>query len=648
MADLSIPLPILPARVSPGRAYFQCRNRRQQSRDDGKGKGKQRASSSPNGDIPSGLAYDAIYAGLKDNPLFKKLQQDGARTDILEAGSNTPIIQTLLYCDSSPVRERGTYEPPLVEELAWCGSTLIWSKGTSIYRKYSFSEDLDEQQTIQQALFAYFEVPAKPKAQQEASDTSVTSSSPSSPPALTHASLSPSSSSSNEDLYGPFHSSTPLPPWSDDNATASATQEAASTLTSVCKVRVLVVLQAHALRLYYPNGQNHVVPLAFHVEKVFALERGVILQRKEMAKTPLPDWWPSTSSSNTFNDSISEPVFYTLLEPSEEARPVSKVPALFNIPTACPADPFLARQQTKFPSSAHPTIYSEKEERIVYASDRKDTSQAVIVSLNRRTAKLSIWSYASVVPKPLDEVQAFRLKVKEEELEELNPIDELLGNISKAGTSFAAPLLTLGKRRRSNDGLDNAAPSSEPDFPASTADSEASQRPSGSTAISRRISALLDRRKSHHNPDSTVADLLGSLAPAGMQGATHATGSNQEKMHRRTALLKTVTSAGMDRRSSTTRNELSVSLDRMAIGASLMPAHSQTSQPSSSQQSAVPTTVDPGELASHDKQERFEALVGHGELERETSVTAMPHYDDHSSSDIFISRLYSVELSGVS
>jgi hypothetical protein len=277
-------------------------------------------------------------------------------------------------------------------------------------------------------------------------------------------------------------------------------------------------------------------------------------------------------------------------------------------------------------------------------------SQAIIVTFNTKTTKLSIWSYAVVIPKPLDEVEAFRHKVKEQELEETNSSDDLLGNVTidKAGMSIAAPYLTLGKRRRSSDGLDNALPSSEPDFPASTADSETSHQPLGSTAISRRISALLDRRKSHHNPDSTVADLLGSLAPAGTQGASHASGSSQEKMHRRTTLLKNVTSAGMDRRSSTTRNELSVSLDRMAIGASLMPAHSQTSQPSSSQQTTVPITVDPGDLASHDEQERFEALVGHGELERETSLAATPHYDDHSNSDIFISRLYSVELSGIS
>lgn len=645
MTDVSIPLPVLPARVSPGRAYFQGKagRRRRSGKQDVKGKGKERAFESEAGEEFSGLSEDAIYAGIKDNPLLKKLRQGTGRIVALEGETATPEIQKVLWFDEpSSDHSNGS---GLIEELAWCGSTLIWSKGSSVYRKYSFSERPDDKQTIKQALFAYFDLPAAPEQEQDIHQPGHLSAQTSQLPRPRD---SQTNRSGSNDLYGPFHSSTPIPPWSEDNVTASAAQEAASKLTSVRKVRVVAILQDEALRLYYPDGQHHIVPLNVPVRKVWAMERGIMLEKQMTPRTPLPDWWPSSSLAK--DAQMVEPVFYSLLEPFEEARPVSKVSTIFDAPPAKPLHPLQARAQTKVSSMSPAALYQEQDERIVYLSDRKDLSEAIMVTFNAKTAKLSVWAYAHLVSKPLDEIETFRQHMQGQVYESGAHQGE--GTASKrpartSGTSFSAPHGTLGKRRRSSDGQNGPTSSSERDLPVSMEASEVSH-PSGSTAVSRRISALLDRRKSQHNPDSTIADLLGGPQLSTKQHLSHSGGSTQDIAHRRTSILKGAISTGMDRRTSTTRNELSVSLDRMAIGALAAPPSVQYSQLPASQQSTASVTVDPGQLASHDKQERFDALVGHGEMERETSLIATPHYDNDARSNLYISRLYSTVLAGVS
>lgn len=632
MTDPSIPLPSLPSRVSPGRAYFQCRNKVQQSRQASKGKGKQRAYDGSGDEELSSLPYDAIYAGIKDSPLFKKLQP--------ENGNRLPEIQTRAYYAQTPFKCDSNASA--VEELAWCGSTLIWSKGSSIYRKYSFSEDPNDKQTIEQALFAYFDVSSKPDPLLNSKDDSSALSSPSATQELAHNETSTASSPQDDSLFGPFHSNTPLPPWSEDNTTASASQEAASTLTSTRKVRVLVILQSECILLYYPDGQKHIVPCVCKVEKLWAMERGVLLERHNVARAPLPNWWPSTSSLNGSEHLVSEPKLYALLDPHEEVRPVSKVSSLFDIPASYPPEPSRPGQRPQVSSAGQISAFCEQDELIIYLSDRQDMSEPIIVTLNALTSKMSIWSYANVVKSPLDEVNAFRSAARGEVLQEV----DVRNNVSqfRAGVRPAYHP-TLGKRRRSVDGQHILQLSSEPEIPASTTDGNSSHQISGATAVSRRVSSLLERRRSQHNPDSTVADLLGSTVPAD-QRSSYTNGHKHVKAQRRTSVLQTATSSSMDRRTSTTRNELSVTLDRMAIGASLMPSNSQTSQPTSSQHSAA-TMADPGQMAAQDRQERFEALVGHGELERETSVTGFAQHHEEASSDILISRLHSLDLIGI-
>lgn len=640
MTDLSIPLPSLPARVSPGRAYFQCRNKVRQSRQDSKGKGKHRVSESFNAEGPSSLPYDAVYAGIKDSPLFQKLKP--------KAGNRPPEVKTRLYCNQRASRESDT--PDNVEELAWCESTLIWSRGSSIYRKYSFSEDPNDDQTIQQALFAYFDVPAKPKQRPTSSSSDSSASSTSSnAPSLRNDVSSPASSLQDDSLFGPFHSKVPPPPWSEDNTTASASQEAASTLTSTLRVRALVILQSRCILLYYPDGQKHIVPCLGQIERLWAMERGILLERRIASKVPLPNWWPSTSSENDLETDIPEPRFYALLDPCQEAKPVSKVPNLFNIPSTHSPESSQARQSNKVSSSGQAITFCEQDEGIVLVSDRQDLSDPIIVTFNPLSSRVSVWSYANFEQNPLDEINSFRDRVSEDTMKWMNAGDTSTHNNATVRTSsnLAAYQPTLGKRRRSNEGHNQQQPSSEPDNPGFTTNGDYLYRNPGATAVSRHVTSLLERRKSQHNPDSTIADLLGSRALA-EQRSTHAISQSHDKLHRRTSTLQNAISSSMDRRTSTTRNELSVSLDRMAIGASLMPSGSQASQAISSQHSAAPTIADPGHMAAQDRQERFEALVGHGELERETSLTSVRQQSrDDSLSDILISRLHSLEIPGV-
>lgn len=648
MTEPSIPLAVLPERVSPGRAYFQCRNRIRRTRqEDRKGKGKQRADDFSGGANTCAIPPELIYAGIENSPLLRKLQQNKRRGRTTRPGLDSNEVHSLLHYEELGLPQSN--RPDVTEELAWSGSTLIWSKGSSIYRKYTFSENPDDKQSIAQALFAYFEVPAPPKAQEQDPASSPASTS-SSPPPLTNGSASPTSIYDDDDLYGPFHPRTPPPAWSDDNATASASQEAASTLTSVRKVRVLTVLLEEELRLYYPSGQLHIIPLPFEVKTIWAMERGLLLERQSESRTSLPNWFEDPPSASTSSQTMSDAVFYSMLDPFDAMKPVAKVSGLLNIPAAEPREPLQARQQTEVAPASSPSLYCDEDDQVVLVSDRRDSSEPIMVTLNAKTSRLSIWAYANIVRGPEAEVSAFKERMREEEKEEAQ-LNGLAGerSVDRGGTSFAALHGTLGKRRRSTDA--QARPqSSELDILGLAGEGDQSQRPRGSTATSRRISALLDRRKNQHNPDATVSELLGSLAPAGNPSSAYTNGQSQDKARRRTSLLTTATSAVMDRRTSTTRNELSVSLDRMALVAPGAPSNSQQSQAPMlpSQAGVAAATVDPGQLASHEKQERFEALVGNGDMEREVSMIGSLHFDHEARSDIYISRLHSVELNGTS
>lgn len=650
MTDQSIPLPVLPARVSPGRAYFQCRNTRSKAGQDRKGKGKQRAYDPDESKSYSGLSFDAIYAGLEHSTVLKKLQQRTATFDSQRYSPPSQDVETVLYIEKD--QSEATTHAGITEELAWSGSTLVWSKGSSIYRTHTFSEDADDKHHVVQALFAFFEVPAPPRADGLPDSSLPPEQRPTSPPSLVPDNGSSTSTDSNDDLYGPFHPRTPPPAWSDDNATASISQEAASTLTSVQQVRVLVVLLQEELRLYYPGGQLHIVPLSFPVSKIWAMERGLLLEKQTGAMKSTPHWLSGlsgTASSST--QSLPEPVFYSIIDPYEDAKPLTKVPDLLNIPAAKPLDPLKARQEAKTTRMTEAAVFCEDDERIVFISDRRDSSDPILLTMNCKTAKLSIWAYTTLVRDPMEEITAFRQLMKDEAT--AHHLNDMQSDrtLDLGSTSLRLPHATLGKRRRSSDEQSMHLPSSELDLPGFTAEHNTSHRPAGSTATQRRVSALLERRKSQHNPNATVSELLGGLAPAGLPLSGTSNGVSQDKQHRRTSLLKAATSAGMDRRSSTTRNELSVSLDRMAIGATNSHVHphtlsQHTQLPALSQTPGM--SVEPGQLASHEKQERLEAIVGNGDMERETSLRVSPHINKEPESDIYITRLYRTEVPGIS
>lgn len=597
--------------ISPGRAYFSASNRSR--------KGKERANDEDSevlsfDEASSFSGQDGLPALLETLRSISRKKQTGRYTARNEA-------QIAIFVPTPALDKHGhllNCPEELPDELAWKGHTLVWSKGNTVFRKYSYThsasagssslavDDANEPsgRIIQQALFAYFEVPARSSGsdQQE----------PHSQPVASTSSL-PDTASDNS-LFGPFRE--PLPPaWSDDNANASATRATASTLTSVKIVRALCVRFWDNIYLYYPDGAHHVVPIDFPVKTVWPLDRGILLERDVNAVG-------HTASRFSWEDEEStagQSAYYVLLDPFDSVKPVAKARILTGIPDAFAPNPLLARQSVTAHGQSKPM--PDLDERVVFTSgSRSDGSEPIIVTLHKKKGRLSVWTYSQVPASPKSTYNQFKQRIMQQELAESEANWPVAANMSN-GTmqdDVATGRLpsAIGKRRRSEQSAIEPLPGA-----------------AASTAAQRQISTLLDRRKSTMNPNASVVDFLEAMGTdtrgfsAGNVAAAAAGRSSQgaEQPLRRASTA--LSSEFMNRRHSAVRTELSVSLNRMALG-------SQRKQ-SLANGAVAEAIMGADELVQ----------PGHGEIERETSFVIEEYREEREQTDFYMARLGSVDVS---
>lgn len=233
------------------------------------------------------------------------------------------------------------------------------------------------------------------------------------------------------------------------------------------------------------------------------------------------------------------PTLFTLLHPMEEI---------------CSVDSLTPASASSLIPDLEPTSepFADPAEQVVYTSSQRRREPPVIVTTNGQKGKISVWSYRRIeedlTPK------SAKAKGKERAASHApatasSPVLSRSSHLERStiGNSTGPPTVASNKRKRPSF----AGPSSQ--GPISLGDRDRS------VSTSRRISL------SHGGNTSTAgeADLLqalGASSSAGMQRTASAMSSASIGM-------------GVDRRTSVTRNELSVTMDRMALGVGSRDGH---------------------------------------------------------------------------
>lgn len=611
-------LQLLPPTISPGRAFFVAKAQREAAISDGK---------------------DNDDAGITDNVLYSdgqtpgilamlrelKLAKQGigvASNKSKQSMSESPKTHSRMYCNSSgpsslpPFGPRPSLvddhpsAPPeyVIDELTWSGATLVWSIGSAIYRTYTFEEEQRDDQHIRQAMFAWFEVPALPSDTKPVSASGVSSS-------TTEFASSVTTSSDADSLLGPFRPTMPQP-WSD-NATASiVSAHRARTHSETAVVRVLCVLFRDIAYLYYPSGHSHSLAIPWPWRTALALERGLLFERSESeVHAMLRKYGKSLLDDKRHIVGDAAPRFYVLMDPFEEFEVVRKASKLANIPPSAAErghNMHHNRSEKRNLASASGITgpFVDGNEYAVYATDRRDGSEPIIVSFNSRERQLSIWAYASVVSSATSELDAYREQMKA--LLAGGSSKESHGESPEEDDETPRPssyTSTIGKRRRSADtptsnGATHPPAPGTPLTVITTARYPCSailpnprdqQTSHEGTIMARRRSALgAAPSRAALDPNTSIAGFLDSMGtiPATRSSSSRVSNPASQPFPSGTAMTgrRTSTAASlaphMDRRASSTRTELSLSLDRMALG-----THSMLSQGRAHASNTVPQST---------------------------------------------------------
>lgn len=228
----------------------------------------------------------------------------------------------------------------LEEEIAWYGSTVVWSKGVEVHRRWTF-DTRGSCEAVLWAGFVYFP-----------SHGGSTMLGVTSPDSSSTSSLENARSRALGETFGPFHAVRQQATWSRPTTASSSTSASSSTMLSAPSsssvstgmVRtIMICLKARAV-VYYPSGDHHAVHLPFPVSSAFPLPSdvgGVILQRQlDASDAGRRHQLPSGSmlrglesvhhsildDVDTLDDlgdaGETRPRIYTLRSPFEELKPV--------------------------------------------------------------------------------------------------------------------------------------------------------------------------------------------------------------------------------------------------------------------------------------------------------------------------------------
>ena len=229
--------------------------------------------------------------------------------------------------------DHNTPDSQVDEELAWFGSKLVWSRGSTVYRTFSYHQ---EKQKVTHALFANFSLEVADVADaREVEQMELDENRPATPGLQT---------------FGPFHTSQHAKWGQEEKPRSSGRRCPAVQIQKRC----LVVLLEDWMHIYYPSGHDMVVAVPFPVDRIWTIPSGgLMLQRSMSAReqerlgtTKSRPHGPVNLEKGSTLDATMERVLeeletgrmedilgesgsndgrvYSLLHPSSEMRPVSR------------------------------------------------------------------------------------------------------------------------------------------------------------------------------------------------------------------------------------------------------------------------------------------------------------------------------------
>ncbi|GAA5875766.1 hypothetical protein JCM3774_006451 [Rhodotorula dairenensis] len=430
------------------------------------------------------------------------------------------------------------YDPPLVDELTWSSSRVVWSRGGAIYRSFSYEGDGQE---VVQALFADFceEASAHTTGEEPVASTS----------AVTLDSLA-AADTAREPAFGPYRLRNPSA-WSDDPLPLPTEPPTSESTPSSTPQRHLVVIFPQAAYVYAAAGGFVPVQFPFRVRCAWALDVGILLERA--TDVPRRDGGPDRRKSG------GAPTLWSLSKLLGEVKPAA-------VRSRDPDVPL----EWEGADGEHELVY-DSSQAVVFSSARRDSVPPLIVTFNTDTGDVAVWQYArrqwraddldaaydddgaAHAPLPTTAAGHLATSVRSPSLKASwsGPVpvpwpgvsspmsrgpSSLSGTKRKHGVSFADPDLAPPRdqrsiRRASGQGLNG---------------------PEG-----RRPRVSLPRA-----PMDPEEEMLDALA---LHSEPHGLASS------RGSQLPTSWPYQADRRSSLTRNDLSVTMDRMALSQSGVP-----------------------------------------------------------------------------
>lgn len=426
-----------------------------------------------------------------------------------------------------------SYDPPHVHELTWSGHRVVWSRGGAVYR--SFSYDGDGQEVVQ-ALFADFcEEPTAPAAVEEpvASTSAVTLDSLAAADAL-------------GPVFGPYRARNPSA-WSDDPLPLPTEPPTSERSPPSSPQRHLVVVFPQAAFVYPVTGGFIPVQFPFRVGCAWALDVGILLERA--TDLPLRDRAQDRQQSG------SPPTLWSFTRLLGESKPVGVRRRDADVPREWRS------------AEVDQELFDDPSQAIIFSSTGRDSLPALVVTSNTATGDIVVWQYSrrqwraedldetcgaeGAPPAPNPTLATGNLAVSMQtpalkaSLSGAGPAtsspmsrgpSSLSGTKRKHGVSFAAPELTSIREQRS----------------IRRASGHGFNGPEGRRSRASLVRAPMD-------PEEEMLDALALHSePHGLAAS-------------RGSQLPTSWPYAADRRSSLTRNDLSVTMDRMALSQSGVP-----------------------------------------------------------------------------
>lgn len=480
--------------------------------------------------------------------------------------------------NTNPLPASGTKLGAL-DELSWSGSRLIWSRNGVPTRTFSFDKD---GQHISQAIFAHLDLTLTDNEAQPTASTSATT-------------LDSISNSSPSHTFGPFKPASPAP-WTDDPLALPSEPSPSQPQQRPACARHLVVFLSTIAYAFPPSGRSIPFQLPFPLRRAWPIDRGVLLERAEEGHELLAGVGAARST------------LFSLLDPAGEVRPVAAV-------TAATGLGFVEGGVGGLLGGASMAVEGTKavadlDDRLVFAAGAGESSPPLLLSANAKTSVISLWMYAKL-PSEVDL----------ERVAAANGTHRVGGGWAggaarQAGTGAgggkgkerdtATPALAAALNRRVVPSA-NAPPASKRKRPslgvgvsfgspsaAGIANTDRLQRrASGLTPnlgpasgplganVSHSFTVATPRDRTHghgHEREHRHGTHLDPLAQsAGAAGDTSAQLGEADllealggslAMRRMGSGMGAMSAAMADRRTSLTRNELSVTMDRMALGIS--------------------------------------------------------------------------------